>query len=87
MPWQYAEGRMVAGNHRDSVRRLVQKEVGVRSRLDGPRYRRRMVVLIIVATGMVCVKLVAMSWKGGSTPGKTNSVGQTTSAPVTRRAH
>jgi hypothetical protein len=46
-----------------------------------------LVVLILVATGMVCVKLVAMSWKGSPPPVKTNSVGQTMSAPATRRAH
>ena len=35
----------------------------MRSRLDGARYRRRLLVVILVATGMVCVKLVATSWK------------------------
>ena len=59
----------------------------MRSRLDGPRYRRRMLVLIVVATGMVCAKLVAMSWKGGSAAGGMSRVGQVKGAPATRRAH
>ncbi|HVE33405.1 MAG TPA: hypothetical protein VNC18_07610 [Gemmatimonadaceae bacterium] len=59
----------------------------MRSRLDGARYRRRLVVVILVATGMVCVKLVAISWRGGANASKTNRVGQVTSAPETRRAH
>lgn len=41
----------------------------VRSDRDVARYRRRMVVLIVVATAMVCVKLVAMSWKGAASAG------------------
>jgi hypothetical protein len=46
-----------------------------------------MVVVILVATAMVCVKLVAMSWKGGSGAGQVNRVGQARGAPATRRAH
>jgi hypothetical protein len=43
--------------------------------------------VILVATGMVCVKLVAISWRGGANAAKTHLVGQVTSAPETRRAH
>jgi len=51
-----------------------------------------MVVVILVATAMVCVKLVAMSWNGGSAAGRTSRVGQASvgrakGAPATRRAH
>jgi len=55
--------------------------------LDGARYRRRLVVLIVIATAMVCVKLVAMSWKSGPAGGGANRVGKVKSAPATRRAH
>jgi hypothetical protein len=70
----------------------LQRSKNVRSRLDVARYRRRMVVVILVATVMVCVKLVAMSWKGGSTAGRMSRVGQAKlgharGAPMTRRAH
>jgi hypothetical protein len=60
----------------------------MRSRLETARYRRRLVVLILVATGMVFVKLVATSWKGSGSYGvRTNRVGQAKSAPGFRRAH
>ena len=57
----------------------------VRSDRDVARYRRRMVVLIVVATAMVCVKLVAMSWKGGSSAGP-DIAKQETGAPARLRA-
>lgn len=59
----------------------------VRSRLDVARYRRRMVVVILVATAMVCVKLVAMSWKGGLAADQTKQVGQAKGAPGAGRTH
>jgi len=46
-----------------------------------------MLVVIIVATGMVCVKLVAMSWKTGTPAAGVNRVGQARGAPPQRRAH
>ena len=59
----------------------------MRSRLDVARYRRRMMVVIIIATAMVCVKLVAMSWKGGSVAGRQSRVGQAKGAPTAARTH
>jgi hypothetical protein len=59
----------------------------MRSRDDGARYRRRMLVVMIVATGMVCVKLVAMSWKSTPAGGTANRIGQLKDAPSKQRAH
>jgi hypothetical protein len=46
-----------------------------------------MVVVILVATAMVCVKLVAMSWKGGLAADQTKQVGQAKGAPGAGRTH
>jgi hypothetical protein len=59
----------------------------MRSRLEGARYRRRMLVVIIIATAMVCVKLVAMSWTSGPAGSGANRIGQAKGASLTQRAH
>ena len=57
---------------RESGHQRYEREIRTSERAvstDVARYRRRMVVLILVATAM-WLKLVAMSWKGGSVAGQ-----------------